>query len=213
MAGRYNTWLRNKLADRIEGHGEYCACRHAWFPLEWNVPFYASINSDLEVVELMVEYGHVENEADFNLRFPDFAWSDSFGQDAWGFAQERLVDDLTNDEGLSMWSPDTAKKYGFDYVGDGADRPFRTKLENYGRGGKHVVISEFEGITLRGHRADSLAGSIWKENEDLQVSNKWCRQLMGMLDEWDGIFTQKNATDVGRYYMADFIARDLGFFD
>lgn len=211
MAGRYNTWLRNRLADRVDSHGEYCADRHTRFPLVWNVPFYGIIDGTDEAKALLVEHGHFLNEADLNLQFPDFEYT--VAEEAWSVAQTQLVDDLTNDDGLSMWSPETARKYGFDYVGAGADKPFRTKLENYGRGGNHVVLCSFEGITLKGLRAPDLADAIRGNETDLHLTNKWCRQLMGMLDEWDAAFTRENAERCGLYYMTDHIARDLGLFD
>lgn len=211
MAGRYNTWVRKALLNRLEWHG-YCSnrTRHA---LAYTVEFYESIVSAEQASELLIEHGHFINEADLAIRFPDF--DSRFGaldepEMHWA-AQEQLVDDLTDDEGYRTWSPETARRYGFDYTGDGADRPFEVKFHTLGRGGKHVVIVEFDGVSLNEDLAERIENKDWGYTEF--ISNQWCRKLMGMMDEWDVMLTTTNAHKCGKYYMTDYIARELGLFD
>lgn len=222
MAGKYNNWLREKLARRIESNGGYGA-----YPLEWIVHFYESIYSFDEAKELLVEHQHFTCLTDLNLQYPDFDdwWegNDPTGPladretpssaELYAWAQDRLCEDLHEDDGMRMWSPETAAKYGFDYKGDGAERPFACKLESHGGGGKHVVLTEFEGVELYPLQSEELAEAVRRERDDLMVSNKWCRQLMGMMDEWDAMLTDDAAESSGTYYMVDEIAQFMGLFD
>lgn len=235
MAGRYNTWLRNALADRIEANGGYCRARQDNYPLEWTVRFYETIDDADTAKALLIEHEHVLNETAFNLQFPTFKewWEfDADDEDAdevvlgdlgerecpssgelHSWAQERLCDDLKDDDGFATWSPKTAARYGFDYTGPGCDTAFSLTLENHGRGGKHVVVCDFEGRELTGLRSEELADIVRNGVENDYVSNKWCRWLMGMMDEWDVMLTDENAKRCGLYYMTDSIARSMGLFD
>lgn len=232
MAGRYNTWLRNKLADRIESNSGYWADRRRHFPIEYVVRFYETIDDADTAKALLIEHEHVLNETAFNLQFPTFnewwEWETAdeltdFGalngrdrhsnDEVHSWAQESLCEDLKNDEGFATWSPKTAARYGFDYKGPGADSAFSLTLENHGRGGKHVVLCYFEGRELTGLRAEELAEIVRGGAENDYVPNKWCRWLMGMMDEWDVMLTDENAKRCGLYYMTDSIARSMGLFD
>ena len=211
MAGRYNTWVRKALLNRLEGHDYYG--NRTRYALAYTVEFYESIDTAEEASELLIENGHFINETDLAIRFPDFE-SEFYaiaGPDMYRHAQESLIDGLTDDEGYRTWSPETARKYGFDYTGDGADRPFEVEFRTLGRGGKHVVVVEFDGVSLDADLAECIAGEDWENTGS--VSNQWCRKLMGMMDEWDVMLTTANAHECGKYYMTDYIARELGLFD
>lgn len=210
MAGRYNTWVRKALLNRLEWHNYYGD--RTWYALAYTVMFYESIVTAEEASELLIENGHFLNEADLAIRFPDFEsrFGALDGSDMYREAQEQLVDDLSSDEGYRTWSPETARRYGFDYTGDGADRPFKAEFCTMGRGGKHVVIVEFDGVSLNEDLADRIVCNDWEYTEC--ISNQWCRKLMGMMDEWDVMLTTTNAHECGKYYMTDYIARELGLF-
>jgi hypothetical protein len=211
MAGRYNTWIRQSLIDRLKVHGYHG--NRKWYALSYTVLFYDSIDTAEEASEFLIERGHFINETDLAIRFPDFE-SEFYaiaGPDMYRHAQESLIDGLTDDEGYRTWSPETARKYGFDYTGDGADRPFEVEFRTLGRGGKHVVVVEFDGVSLDADLAECIAGEDWENTGS--VSNQWCRKLMGMMDEWDVMLTTANAHECGKYYMTDYIARELGLFD
>lgn len=210
MAGRYNTWVRKALLNRLEGHDYYG--NRTRYALAYTVEFYESIDTAEEASELLIENGHFLNEADLAIQFPDFEsrFDTVDGSDMYREAQEHLIDDLADDEGYRTWSPETARRYGFDYTGDGADRPFEAKFNTMGRGGKHVVIVEFDGVTLDADLADRIVCADWEFMGS--VSNQWCRKLMGMMDEWDVVLTTANAHKCGKYYMTDYIARELGLF-
>jgi len=211
MAGRYNAWVRQSLIDRLKVHGYYD--NRKWYALSYTVEFYESIVSAEEASELLIENGHFINEADLTIQFPDFeSQFDALdGPDMYREAQEHLIDDLADDVGFRTWSPETARKYGFDYTGDGADSPFEVEFRTLGRGGKHVVIVEFDGVSLDADLSERIENEDWGYTEF--VSNQWCRKLMGMMDEWDVMLTTANAHKCGKYYMTYYIARELGLFD
>lgn len=220
MAGKYNTWLRRKLADRIRDNGGYYS-RREQYALVWMARIYDVGGSDAEeAAELLVECGHFHNTADLTLQFPDFdEWYPSIVSERtlWELATEMVREDLDNDEGMRMWSPETAKRYGFDYKGEGADKPFHMCLEGVSSGGKRVTLSHFdyEGLRIDNRElADAIDPDVEHEyNYDRQFRNQWCRKLMGIMDELDTCLTTENATRCGRYYAADYIARELGLFD
>ena len=211
MAGRYNTWIRKALIDRLNGRSYYSDRRK--YALSYTVQFYESIVSSEEASELLIEYGHFVNETDLAIRVPNFKalFGELDAQEMYRGAQEQLINDLTDGEGFMTWSPETARRYGFDYTGDGAERAFKVTFHTLGRGGKHVVVAEFEGVQLDGALTERISGEDWSYTGS--VSNQWCRKLMGMMDEWDVMLTTNNAHECGKYYMTDYIARELGLFD
>ena len=211
MAGRYNTWVRQALIDRLAGRSYYS--NRTRYALSYTVEFYDTIDNVEEASELLVKHGHFVNETDLAIRFPDFE-SRFEAMDEPGMyreAQEHLVDDLADDGWLGMWNSETARRYGFDYTGDGADRPFEVEFNTMGRGGKHVVVAEFDGVSLNEDLIERIVCNDWEYTRS--VSNQWCRKLMGMMDEWDVMLTTANAHERGRYYMTYYIARELGLFD
>lgn len=219
MAGRYNQWLRAKLADRIRSNGGYSRHNDKSKPLSWKVYYFQQLENSEQAAQLLAE-NHFINMADFILNFPDFdEWfAEQDRDEMWGYAQERLVDDLSDDEGLRTWSPATATRYGFSYEGEGADRPFDMMLGSYGGGGKHVCLTRFDCETLEGMTSECFAAGVgghldpewcWGRN----FTNRWCRKLMGIMDELDEALTKENAARCGAYYEADLLARELGLFD
>lgn len=223
MAGRYNTWLRSTLAARIRGNGGYNS-RSDGGPLAWTVRYMSTYaNAERKLLMEAIAGNYFVSEADMILQRPNIAEEvytliDDPDNGMWAYVQERLCDDLNADEGLRMWSPATATRYGFDYKGEGADRGFDMDLRNYGRGGKHVCLMRFDCETLSKYTNDELADLIDPETEkdfnwDPQFSNGWCRKLMGIMDELDVCLTDEAAAASGRYYEADWLASELGLND
>lgn len=223
MAGKYNTWLRRTLANRIRQNGGYNS-RSDGAPLAWTVRYYRGLESVEEAAKMLAET-HFINELDMLVQMPDideklaiFFDTLALSSARWSHAQGCLVDDLYEDEGIRTWSPKTATRYGFDYKGEGADRAFDMELKNYGRGGKHVCLTRFDGEQLdrvtNEELADLIDPSIEKNpSYDTLLPNGWCRKLMGIMDELDETLTDENAERCGRYYETDWLARELGLFD
>lgn len=222
MAGKYNTWLRTKLADRIRDNGGYSRAYRDKYALMWMVRVYnVGIDNAEEAKAALIEHDHFFNETDLTLQLPDFDewYADKIGEGRgmYDHAIERLQEDLSEDEGLRMWSPATATKYGFDYKGEGADKPFHMTLKAVSSGGKRVALSMFDYEKLE-MDCNTLADEIDPETErdwryDNHYSNSWCRRLMGIMDELDEALTEENAKRCGRHYATDYIARELGLFD
>lgn len=219
--GTYNNWLRAKLADRIRSNGGYSRGYRDKYALVWTVRVYGVGIDDAEDARAaMIEHKHFANEVDLTLQFPDFnewyAENIGDGQEMYDRAIECLQDDLSNDEGLRMWSPKTADRYGFAYKGEGADKPFHMCLEGVSSGGKRVALSMFDYECLQvdnNELADAIDPDVEHDDYPPHYSNDWCRKLMGIMDELDEALTEENATRCGRYYATDYIARELGLFD
>lgn len=218
MAGRYNCWLRAKLAARIESNGGYHAGLKASYALSWCVRYYGELATPAQVAAGLVENEHFLSGLDLQLRAPnleELANEAIKSSTPWFYAQECLQDDLTSDEGLRTLSPATAARYGLDYEGPGAESPFRMKLGGYGGGGKHVCLTEFEGVELGMYNPDlaEQVDSHRKPDGLPTLSNRGCRLLMGIMDELDEALTDENAARCGRYYEIDWFARELGCFN
>ena len=222
MAGKYNTWLRTKLADRIRSNGGYNRGYHDKYALVWVVRVYnVGIDDADDARAALIEHEHFINEADLTIQFPDFnVWfKEEYGdgRNLYDSVIEQLQGDLSDDEGMRMWSPETANRYGFEYKGEGADKPFHMCLEGVSSGGKRVALSMFDYEKLQVD-CNTLADEIDPATErdwryDNRYSNSWCRRLMGIMDELDEALTEENAKRCGRYYATDYIARNLGLFD
>lgn len=214
-------YWRNRLITAIQATGGYFS-NHTRYPLEWTVHCMPDVECDT-IRKSLVEGGWFIDQADLTLQYPDFdAWFEQkYGETPfsdnglYSMAQEQVCDDLKDDDdGVRMWSPATAKKYGFDYVGDGAERPFDMELETQGRGGKHVVLTRFEGWTLTGMSNESMVEFLESMNEKGgndydNISNVKVRQLLGMIEELTMALTTENAEANALYYAADRVARDL----
>lgn len=217
MSKTTNYW-RRQLIKEIQKCGEYCRSLQDKYPIEWTVHCYPTLDATT-IRKSLVDLDHFQNEADLTLQCPEF---DEWFEDNWGaggamlayIAQERVVSDLRDDEGLRMWSPKNSASVLLPYTGKGADSAFECTLNNYGRGGKHVCLVEFEGYKLEGLNQGELINYIEDMSEkgggsDWFMSNKVVRQLLGMLREWSEIFTTKNAEECALYYATDRVARDL----
>ena len=105
MAGRYNRWLRQKLADRIRANGGYRRYNTCTFPLSWEVRYFQQLG-DAEKAAELIAGEHYLSMADFILQHPDFEeWFE--GQDTdkmWEHAQTCLVDAHSDDGEISCCS-------------------------------------------------------------------------------------------------------------
>ena len=216
MAGKFNTWVRQQLASRIRSNGGYPGERYVNYPLSWTVHLYAQIDTAAEAQDALIAAGHYLNEADMALQAPEFeVWWGSNGditQNVHEWAGEAVRDSL-DDDAYRTWSPESAKAVCMDYAGRGADKSFDTGLALRGRGGKHVVLTEFEGVILTSYTNEELAVVV--ENVDhsdqyvMHVRNAWCRQLLGMMLELDKLLTDEAALDEYRYQYGFYLSQQL----
>lgn len=220
MSKATNYW-RRQLSREIAKCGQY-STRGSRYPIEWTV----RCSPDLDAATIrksLVDLDHFQNDTDLTLQCPEFEdWFEvNYSETPFSMSRlyeqalERVVGDLHgDDDGLRMWSPKTAASVLMPYVGDGAESTFDCKLENHGRGGKHVCLVSFCGHTLEGRNQAELIDFIESMSEKGgndydHWSNKFVRQLLGMLREWSEIFTTKNAEECALYYATDTVMQDL----
>lgn len=213
--------LRHLLADAIERNGGYSSGYHDRFPLEWTVGLhYADLDRDHIFKRVLKDF-------DSTLRMPDdFEWDPDR---IWQWVQEDMYEGLNDDMSRQTYGPETAKRYGLPFErfpkayrrkkdSDTAyfqskkpgwllENPypciyFKVNFELHGRGGKHLVVTDFEGHRLEGRNSEDWAAII-RNDDDGSFSNVWCRNLLAMIGEWDGMFTSKNASDEMEYLAAD----------
>lgn len=216
MAGKFNTWVRQQLAARIRDNGGYWG-RHTHCPLSWTVHLYEQVDTAAKAQDALVAAGHYLNEADMALQAPEFeVWWEANGDittNVHEWAGEAVRDSLDEDEVYRTWSPESAKAVCMDYAGRGADKPFNMCFALRGRGGKHVVLTEFEGVNLTSYTNKELVEVV--ENVDhsdpyaMHVRNAWCRQLLGMVLELDKLLTDEAALEEYRYQYGFYLSQLL----
>lgn len=204
--------LREHLIGRLESIGGYYGSRSHSYPIEFTVHVLPTIDHE-SIRDAMIENGMFQGPADFTLQYPDFeSWFDREYPNVYALldsARSMLCDDLNgNDDGINRWSPKTATRWGFEYKGEGADKTFDCEYRIYGRNGKHVCIAAFDGVKLEGTSTNDMVHILNTCNEkggnDYEnYSNVWVRKFLGMLEEWEQIFTSANAEAIAVGYMAD----------
>jgi len=178
---------------------------------------YAQLDTAAKAQDALVACGHYINETEAALLAPDFeAWWEANGditRNVHEWAGDAVRDSLDEDEAYRTWSPESARAVCMDYAGRGADKPFDMGLALRGRGGKHVVLTEFEGVNLTSYTNEELAVVV--ENVDhsdqyvMHVRNTWCRQLLGMMLELDKLLTNEAALEEYRYQYGFYLSQQL----
>lgn len=197
--------VRIRLADALESNGGYY-CRDVHAALSWDVSLW-NYNMHLILHHLAVEGQWFVNEAAMRLQYPLIEREvERLLEMVHPWAQETMCENLDNDDGLKMWSPVTAAKHGFDYTGDGAEKTFDVEFGLYGRGGKHLCVTEFKGRKVDRDLIDVLR----EVGESYHcVPNLWCRQLLAMIEEWNQCFSREAVLREYNYQLAWQIGRVL----
>ncbi len=217
--------LRLMLADKIESNGGYSSGYHDRFAIEYPVGlYYADLDKD-HIYKLMCE------DQGYLPPITGLEWDEN---KIWEIVQEQMYYSLNDDDGNRTYSPATAKKYGLPMhrfprkfkrkstecaycpakkEGWILDEPFDceyfdVRFELHGRSGKHLVVTEFEGHDLK-MRSEDLAEQIRKHDSwRTSYSNKWCVKLLAMMEEWETIFSSKNASAEMEYQAAFLMYQD-----
>ncbi|WP_454735418.1 hypothetical protein [Cupriavidus necator] len=219
--------FRKLLAEAISRNAGYSSNRHDRWPLEFPVGlYYADLDRDnieqLAVSEHGLTMQQIETARPLVKWNPEYVWTDVQGQMAEG---------LNDNDGNRTYSPKTAVRYGLPHdrfpqrykrrTNECAYYPakkegwvrespytckmYRAEFSLAGRGGKHLVVDEFDGKTLRGWSADDLAETLLN-NEECHYhgfTNQFCQGLLAMLDEWTQCFTSRITSNEMEFLAAD----------
>lgn len=216
--------FRRLLADAIRRNGGYSRGYHDRFAVSYEVGLYY-IDLSLSHLERLARKEH--NAAEWGAP-PAIEWDENrvFESIQW-----QMCEGLNDDDGNRTLSPETAARCGFAYntptglkyysrIVPGKDFAYHPakvagwKIVNpycapffevtfglYGRGGKHLCVTEFEGKSLDNISADDLADAI--ENDDSgDYPNRWCRSLYAAMLDWGQTFTERNASAEMEYLAA-----------
>lgn len=208
--------LREILANKVEENGGYGSW-NASYAIEYDVSL-RHADADVDSV-----YAYACQKIGTLSPITGLVWA---AYQEWGFAQEQMYCALNDDEAYRTYSPLAAARYGLPYhrfprrykrktdecayypaelPGWILDKPFENltfdvTFELAGRGGKHLVIREFEGHSLCISNRD-LVQQI-RAGQDTPYTNRWCTKLLVMMEEWEQVFTSKNASDEIMYQLA-----------
>lgn len=187
--------VSHKLADAIESNGGYYSRPNRW-PLSWDVSVWSSRTTEdmarLHIKEARVKdrvaaaVALVTSESD-NLsgRYAELG-VELFDLDQAGeFAIEDMRCGLDEYDTYRYVAPEVYEKYGLP-----GDTMFDVKFELHGRGGKHLCITEFEGRKLAGIDAEDLRDAEYQE--EVGVSDDWCRKLLAYIEEADKMFSRES---------------------
>lgn len=221
--------LRHILADRIERNCGYNSSRWERSPLEWTARFHPNLDIDYihrktgdsrpipdsirgawdesglwAQLQEAVSRGLLDGD-DCAYRTPSLP-----AATRWGFQYYRPLVPIaqrykrrTNE---MCFYPVTGAS-GWVKVDPYTVTEFDVKFGIYGRGGKHVVLTEFEGRDLDMSSKD-LAEAI-REDEEGLYPNEWCRKLLMMMDDWDEMITSKAAREEGEYLATEQLRQDM----
>lgn len=218
-----NTW-RKLLANKIEANCGY-GDRWARYAIEYNVGLYYVDLSPEHMYELAVKEGHTD------LPLVEFEWNED---SEYEWAQQNAARGILDGDDCCYNSYDvpTSIRFGLPYFtkrryakrtnecafypakvsgwmikDQYANVEFEVEFGLYGRGGKHLCITEFEGRKLN-MSSDDLAEAI-REDDDGSYSNKWCQNLLAMMTLWEEYFTPQKASAELEYQAAHSFAQQL----
>lgn len=226
--------FRRLLADKIESNGGYSHGYHDRYPIEYCVALdYVNLDVD-HIYKVMCE-----NQGYLPPPTSAIDWDE---QEVWEMCQSDMCESLNDNEGYMTYGRDTANRFGLPYINSKRtfsrivrgkdvcyypaklplwkrDDPyvnltFDVKFSLEGRGGKHLVVTEFEGRKLN-MSSDSLAESIrgdntgYYYNDAKDYPNKWCQRLLAMMHEWEMCFTSRIASTEMEYQAAFRLQQDL----
>lgn len=60
-----------------------------------------------------------------------------------------------------------------------------------GRGGKHLLVTRFEGVSIRCSLTETLRDAVHEDLEHAGITNQWCRDLADMLEWWNSLNISK----------------------
>jgi len=224
--------LRLVLADRVEANGGYSR-NYESYPIEYDVSVYrADLDRD-NIYEVMCKgYGYLPPPTSLE-------WDE---QQQYDWALEDAARSIRDgdDDGYKTYSPATAAKYGLPYyttprkyrrkvAGDMCyypakkagwvlDKPYcceqlDVKFSLAGRGGKHLVVRQFEGVKLN-MSAKDLASDIREGGDNgyygTKYTNQWCVRLLAMMEEWEKCFTPEIASKEVEFQAAYRMHVELG---
>jgi hypothetical protein len=164
-------------------------------------------------------------------------WDEKHQARVWEWVREQMWEGVTGkhpDDYLRSYGAETARRYGLPFevfpkryrrrsaemAYHPAAKPgwilvepyqplyFDVRFGLYGRGGKHLCVESFEGVDLASTSADDLADGIECYTGG-DYSNRWCRNLLAMMGEWEQQFTTKVVRDEAEYQAAGYIAQDV----
>lgn len=222
--------FRKLLIEKLEENGGYHA-RYDSYAIEYEVGLYYA-DTDIDHLAKVAADEHGLDLKLFELVRDDIEWDDD---QQWSWAQETMAWQLDDSDCYATYGADTAKMFGLPYerfprqyarrtnemafypaanrnwllVDPYINRHFEVQFGLAGRGGKHLVITEFEGRKLNISNSDLIdllqAPEDWYYCND--YTNKWCRNLLAMLTEWEKCFTSKIASEELEWRMADQLAK------
>lgn len=219
---------RKMLIEAVERNGGYHA-RWGSYPIEYTVGLYYTKNGIEDYVEGLIKSGELDPKL---WRLIEDAFVEDFDMDAqWQHVQWEMASSL--DYAFKTYGQDTATKFGLPYrrfpnqykrkdkesaywptskegwalVDPYIELQFDVEFSLEGRGGKHLVIVEFEGHKLSGMSSKAFIEAL--EDPDTQYSNEWCRNLLAMMQEWDVLFTSVAASAEFDYLMEGNIMQSI----
>lgn len=170
--------------------------------------------SDKRLAEWREEWDDERNKSNL-WQFVVEVMADDFRGSVQGTTWASVRPEIANRYGLGYYSPVRferrdpdkdrayypAKVEGWKRVSEFANVPdFDATFEFHGRGGKHLCLVEFEGVSIE-HSSDDLADLIRNHNDERGgcYSNEWCQKLLAYIHECDLMFTSKLAGEEFEY--------------
>lgn len=165
------------IMERTNGHKNWRDGLPAW-----NVKITDDVSYG-DVRRSIIENSGCINEAELLLRCPDveerfYAWINDSSYPHWGIIVDDMRRSVNADDWAKMCRPEFESKWRVKI-----DKPLSIDYYFTGRSGGWLVVEKFEGFDMRECR----------ELAEYDRHPVFCRKLLAMWDEWDMMFTPKNA--------------------
>lgn len=219
--------FRKLLVKKLRENGGYSGY-HDCSPILYTVCFLPDLSLE-----------HIAKLADYGRPIPKEivkAWDEN---NLWSNYQELAVNGLDDWDTYRTYSPATAARFGLPYYSQSQkyrrktlkdlayypagkegwikENPyvaetFDVEFTNYGRGGKRVCVTRFEGINLNVYNEDlieHIETGINQYGSYVPIPNKWCQKLLAMMHEWEELITEKAIKDNAEYMAAEDLRYEL----
>ena len=185
----------HKLADAIESNGGYYSRPNMW-PLSWDVSVWSRRTIE-DIARLYIEESRDEDRAavavalvtgkpdNLSGRYAKLKVERFNLNQASDWALEDMRYSLDEFDTYRYVSPGVYEKHGLPN-----DTMFDVEFELYGRGGKHLCITEFEGRKLASIDAEDLRDTEYREENG--ISDDWCRKLLAYIEEAGEMFSRES---------------------
>lgn len=182
---------RKELIQALKNNGGYSSGYRDRYAIAFNVKVYGYIDSHL------VEQGIINNIPTVDI---NYLKDKGFSLDSWIKDNQESIDSIDVIESIRTQVTDS-DCYNYNQQ---VDKYHKVTFDFSGRSGGYLVVTDFDGKSLQLSNDDlieqlELLDNDKEQTTDSYYSNKWCRNLLVMLNQWENDFSRDSANQAYSY--------------